>query len=242
MTGQRTTTDWLRAKAARGIRLLPVLALDALLIVASYGAALALRFDGAVPRPSMVFFGQVIGIIVVAYLVGNYFFGIYRTAWQYASVADAVSLASAVGLVSVVLLGVNSLLTPRHIPLTVTAIAPALIFLSMGVAKLWPRLRAQAPFATWGGPSKTVLVAGAGHTGQMLAREFLQHPERQYKPIGFVDDDAKKRGMRIHGLAVLGGRGDIPDLVESRHVDVVALAMPSANGATIRDYVGICQQ
>src|SRR3990172_10785860 len=98
MTGQRTTTDWLRAKAARGIRLLPVLALDALLIVASYAAALALRFDGAVPRESMVFFGQVIGVIVLAYLVGNYFFGIYRTAWQYASVADPASPASPVRL------------------------------------------------------------------------------------------------------------------------------------------------
>ena len=237
-----TSMSRMRAGALRGVQLLPVLTLDALLVAASYAAGLALRFDGAVPRESMVFFGQVIGIIVLAYLVGNYFFGIYRTAWQYASIADAVSLASAVGLVSIVLLGVNSLLSPRPIPLTVTATAPALIFLSMGVAKLWPRLRAQAPFATWGGPSKTVLVAGAGHTGQMLAREFLQHPEWQYKPIGFVDDDAKKRGMRIHGLAVLGGRGDIPELVESRHVDVVALAMPSASGATIRDYVGICQQ
>src|SRR3990170_2319103 len=192
--------SWLRAKAARGVRLIPVLVLDALLVVASYAAALALRFDGAVARESMVFFGQVIGVIVLAYLVGNYFFGIYRTAWQYASVADAMSLASAVGLVSILLLGVNSLLTPRPIPLTVTGIAPALIFLAMGVAKLWPRLRAQAPFANWGGP-------------------------------------VKKRGMRIHGVAVLGDRHDIRELVRSRHIDAVALAMPSAPGATIRDYV-----
>src|SRR3990172_7561061 len=242
MTGQRTTTDWLRAKAARGIRLLPVLALDALLIVASYAAALALRFDGDVPRESMVFFGQVIAVIILAYLTGNYFFGIYRTAWQYASLADAITLASAVGLVSVLLLGVNVFLTPRHIPLTVTGMAPVLIFLSMGVAKLWPRLRTQAPFTGWGGPTQTLLLAGAGDTGLMLAHEFLQHPEWGYKPIGFVDDDPKKRGMRIHGLGVLGGRDDIPELVQMRHVDVVALAMPSAPGVVIRDYVGVCQQ
>lgn len=226
----------------RGLRILPVLALDALLVVASYAAALALRFDGDVPRVSMIFFGQVIAVIVLAYIAGNYFFGIYRTAWQYASLSDAITLASAVGLVSVLLLGVNVFLTPRHIPLTVTAIAPALIFLSMGVAKLWPRLRAQAPFAVWGGPVQRVLIAGAGHTGQMLAREFLQHPEWEYRPIGFVDDDPRKQGIRIHGLPVLGRRYDIPELVESRRVEVVALAMPSASGATIRDFVGICQQ
>lgn len=235
---QRRGIRFLVAKA----RILPVLALDALLVVASYAAALALRFDGDVPRESMVFFGQVVAAIVLAYLVGNYFFGIYRTAWQYAGLSDAITLASSVGLVSILLLGVNVFLTPRHIPLTVTAVAPALIFLSMGTAKLWPRLRAQAPFTGWGGPVQRVLIAGGGHTGQMLAREFLEHPEWEYRPIGFVDDDPRKRGIRIHGLAVLGNRFEIPELVRTRHVDVVALAMPSASGATIRDFVGICQE
>jgi FlaA1/EpsC-like NDP-sugar epimerase len=232
----------IRYLAMKVIRAFPVLALDAILVVACYSAALALRFDGDVPRESMVFFGQVVAIIVLAYLAGNYFFGIYRTAWQYAGIADAMSLASAVGLVSVVLIGINVFLNPRHIPLTVTGIAPALIFLSMGVAKLWPRLRAQTPFATWGGRARRVLIAGAGHTGQMLAREFLQHPEWEYRPIGFVDDDPRKRGIRIHGLMVLGERSEIPDLVRAHGADVVALAMPSASGVTIRDFVGICQE
>lgn len=231
-----------KAAASRLLRLLPVLALDALLVVACYAAALALKFDGTIPRESMVFFGQVIAVIVLAYLVGNYFFGIYRTAWQYASVGDAMSLASAVGLVSILLIGVNVFLTPRHIPLTVTATAPALIFLSMGVAKLWPRLRTQQPFTSWGGPAQRVLIAGAGHTGQMLAREFLQHQEWEYRPIGFVDDDPTKRGTRIHGLPVLGTRHDIPDLVRAYAVDAVALAIPSASGAVTREFVGICQQ
>ncbi len=239
---ERRPANGVRAKIGRTLHLLPVLALDSLLVVACYAAALALKFDGTVPRESMVFFGQVVAVIVLAYLVGNYSFGIYRTAWQYASVADAMSLASAVGLVSVLLFGVNVFLTPRHIPLTVTAMAPVFIYLSMAVAKLWPRLREQAPFAHWGGPVQSLLIAGAGHTGQMIAREFLQHPEWEYRPIGFVDDDYRKTGMRIHGLAVLGSRFDIPALVRSHHVDVVALAMSSAAGATIRDFVGICQQ
>ena len=235
-------TNGVRAAVDRGVRLLPVLALDALLVVAGYAAALALKFDGNVPRDSMVFFGQVVAVIVLAYLAGNYFFGIYRTAWQYASIADAMSLASAVGLVSILLIGANVFLNPRYIPLTVTGTAPALIFLSMGVAKLWPRLRSQAPFTSWGGPVQRVLIAGAGHTGQMLAREFLQHPEWEYKPIGFVDDDPRKRGTRIHGLAVLGDRYDISELVRSHNVEMVALAMPSASGATTRDFVGVCQR
>ena len=240
LVSQRPRQQGIRLTAR--LRILPVLALDALLVVASYAASLALKFDGDIPRVSMVFFGKVIVVIVLAYIVGNYFFGIYRTAWQYASLADAMSLASSVTLVSILLMGADVFLNPRHIPLTVTATAPPLILLSMGVAKLWPRLRTQAPFFGWGGPVQRVLLVGAGTTGQMLAREFLQHPEWEYKPVGFVDDDAHKQGIRIHGLPVMGDRYDIPDLVEERHIDVVALAMPSAGGATIRDLVGICQQ
>jgi FlaA1/EpsC-like NDP-sugar epimerase len=236
-----TRRHGIRALAPK-LRVLPVIALDALLVVACYAAALALKFDGSIPRVSMVFFGKVIIIIVLAYILGNYFFGIYRTAWQYASLADAVSLASAVILVSILLTGADVFLNPRHIPLTVTATAPPIILISMGVSKLWPRLRMQVPLLGWGGPVQHVLIVGGGATGQMLAREFLQNPKWEYKPSGFVDDDPRKQGVRIHGLPVLGDRYDIPALVESRHIDVIALAMPSATGATIRDLLSICQQ
>lgn len=223
------------------VRLLPTLALDAALVVASYAAALALRFDGDVPGESVRFFGKVAPLIIAAYLLGNYFFNIYRTAWKYAGIMDAINLAFAVGLVSIIIFGVNAFLSPRHIPLTVNVTAPPLIFLSMGVTKLWPRLWARNPFGAWGGGAKRVLVVGAGNTGQLLAREFLQHPEWQYRPVGYVDDDPRKQGLRIHGLPVLGDRHAIRSVVERQGVGVVALAMPSASGATIRDIVGICQ-
>ena len=91
-TSMSSHPSGLRALLGRA-RILPVLALDALLSVASYAAALALKFDGDIPRVTMVFFGQVMILIVLAYIVGNFYFGIYRTAWQYASMADAVTLA-----------------------------------------------------------------------------------------------------------------------------------------------------
>src|SRR3989304_5510193 len=84
----RPRSAGLRGAVGRGLRLLPVPPPPALRVVASYAAALALRFDGDVPRESMVFFGQVIAVIILAYLTGNYFFGIYRTAWQYAGLSD----------------------------------------------------------------------------------------------------------------------------------------------------------
>src|SRR5262249_36885797 len=54
---------------------------------------------------------------------------------------------------------------------------------------------------------------------------------------GFVDDDPAKRGLRIHGVQVLGARDDLPRLVERHKPDEVLLAIPHAAPSTIRSIV-----
>ncbi|HEY8171584.1 MAG TPA: nucleoside-diphosphate sugar epimerase/dehydratase [Dehalococcoidia bacterium] len=224
------------------VRLLPVLLLDAAIVIAAYAAALALRFDGDVPGKSVRFFAEAAAPIAAAYIVGNFFFRIYRTSWKYAGIVDAFNLAVSIGVVSVFLFSVDVFLNPRHIPLTVMVVAPALMLIAMGAVKFWPRLWASRnPFGGYDAGVKNVLIVGAGHTGQLLAREFLQNPRWQYRPIGFVDDDRRLRGVRIHAVTVLGDRYDIPDICTRRGIDLIALAIPSAGGAAVRDIVGIVQ-
>jgi len=43
-----------------------------------------------------------------------------------------------------------------------------------------------------------------------------QNPGFGYKPIGFVDDNRGKRGVRIHGIPVLGTRRDLEELVHAQ--------------------------
>lgn len=224
------------------LRLLPVLALDAAIIVGAYAAALALRFDGDVPPESLHFFAGASWLIAVSYITGNFLFRIYRTSWKYAGIVDAFNLALSIGLVSIFLFGVNVFLNPRHIPLTVNMVAPALMLIAMGGIKFWPRLWASRnPFGGYDAAVKNVLIVGAGHTGQLLAREFLQNPRWQYRPVGFIDDDRRLRGVRIHSVTVLGDRFDIPEICAHKRVDLVALAIPSAGGAIVREVVGIVQ-
>lgn len=224
-------------------RLIPVILLDAAIVIASYAAALALRFDGDVPASSVRFFAAAAAPIAAAYIVGNLAFRIYRTSWKYAGIVDAFNLAVSIFVVSVFLFALNAFLNPRRIPLTVNVVAPALMLIAMGSVKFWPRLWASRnPFGGFDAGVRNVLIVGAGHTGQLLAREFLQNPRWQYRPIGFIDDDRRLRGVRIHGITVLGDRNDIPAIAADRSVDLVALAIPSAPGAVMREIVGIAQQ
>jgi FlaA1/EpsC-like NDP-sugar epimerase len=225
------------------LRLLPVLVLDAAVVTASFAAALALRFDGDVPSESWSFFWRVAAPVAIAYLVGNFSFGIYRTQWKYAGAVDAINIVLSIGTVSIFLFAINAFLDPRHIPLTVTVVAPALMLLAMGGIKFGPRLIASRnPFAGYDAGVRNVLIVGGGHTGQLLAREFIHNRRWQYRPVGFIDDDRRLRGVRMHSISVLGDRFDIPEICKKKRVDLIALAIPSAGGQVMRDIVGICQK
>ena len=50
---------------------------------------------------------------------------------------------------------------------------------------------------------KKVLLIGAGFAAQMIIREFAQL-QSGYRAVGCLDDNATKRGIKIHGVPVLG--------------------------------------
>ena len=52
--------------------------------------------------------------------------------------------------------------------------------------------------------ARRVLIVGAGDGGQLVLREILRNPSLGLNPVGFVDDDPLKRGLRFDGVRVLG--------------------------------------
>src|ERR671933_280626 len=57
--------------------------------------------------------------------------------------------------------------------------------------------------------AREVLVVGAGNGGQLVVAELRRNPELGV-PIGFVDDDPRKLGMRVAGLKVEGTTDQLP--------------------------------
>ena len=44
--------------------------------------------------------------------------------------------------------------------------------------------------------ARTVLIVGGGDGGRLVVRELLRNPDLGLRPVGFVDDDPRKRGMK----------------------------------------------
>ena len=73
-------------------------------------------------------------------------------------------------------------------------------------------------------PRCRVLIYGAGTTGTQLATALKAH--ESIDPVAFVDDNASLQGMQLMGLPV-HPPSRIAELVQSRHIHRVLLAMPS---------------
>ena len=77
---------------------------------------------------------------------------------------------------------------------------------------------------------KEVIVVGAGDAAQLILKEMLRTPALGYTPIGLIDDDPRKKNLRLHGIRVLGTTDELPHILRDRRPDELLIAIPSASG------------
>lgn len=222
---------------------IPEILADIVLIACAFVLAFFLRFDFGIPPEQLELLKTFILPVVVAKLIIFYFAGLYRRMWRYASVRDfyIILWASILGTLAtiVIIFFIYRGPFPRSVValdgvLTVALIA-GLRFTTRGIRELRPR-SLLAPAV------KPVLIAGAGDTGEAILREMLRHPELDYKPVGFVDDDPRKQGLRIHGVRVLGARRQLRQLINKYQIEEVIISMPTVSREVIRDIFFQCQE
>ena len=90
---------------------------------------------------------------------------------------------------------------------------------------------------------REVLVIGGGDGGRLVVRELMRNPELHLRPIGFLDDDPRKLGIRDeHGLKVLGNTSsDLARVLDEVEPDEVVIAIPSAPGTLRARVVMACR-
>src|SRR3990172_12545101 len=91
------------------------------------------------------------------------------------------------------------------------------------------------------GRLKRFLIVGAGNTGETLLRDIHRMQVIQYEVVGFIDDDAAKQGISIHGIPVLGTVERLPEICENRNIEEIAIAMPTASHQELRRVIQVCE-
>jgi FlaA1/EpsC-like NDP-sugar epimerase len=248
---------------------LPQLAVDGALVTLAYYLAFQLRFNSGPPRDYARLREATVWWVLVGAMPVLVLARVYQRRWRYSGQRDYEAVVRAV--VAIVLLTVVAIdvLRPAqryvpiagarpvdgHVRLGAVAVALpngvivlfallALVFL-VGVRAIARSVYERRPLAAFRGRKgeRTVLIAGAGEGGRLVAREIMRNRELGLVPVGYVDDDPAKRRLRIEGLRVRGNsEGDLPRILDEAEPDEVIIAIPSAPGSTRARIVRECRE
>ncbi len=213
-------------------RSLLVLATHLGLIVGAHLSAFALRFEGEAPPPFDRMMWRYLPLVLLIYWGGLWLFGIQSGLWRYVGLHDLrriflASLASSGAFWLFTHLALGQTQYPRSV-IVLTGLLSGVYIAGIRLVVRW--------FREWlqivGPTARRVLIVGAGHAGELLARDMLSDPSFNSRPVGFIDDDPVKRKMKIHGVPVVGTIADIKRAADRLEVHEIIVALPSAGTGT----------
>jgi len=196
------------------------------------------------------FFELLAFVLLVKLLVFGYF-RLYAGWWQYVSIQDLVETFKASHISTAIILGaiyacralfVYQAVTVRlAVPDTVLIIDWAATIALVGGLRFLVRVIREGSRPVSPAGLIRVLIIGAGDAGEGVLRELYRLPVERYHVVGFVDDDPKKRGMRIHGVPVLGGVADLAAVAEKQNAQEVVIALPQPTRDELRRIIEVCK-
>src|SRR3954469_6853169 len=183
------------------------LVFDAVLVVAAWRLTFFLRFDKTTP----VFYRhlldwRVVSLVVAIKMATFVLFGFYNRWWRYVSTRDMWGAARGVTVAcltsSLVVYFVDPVGQVR-LPRSVAVMDWLLLLAFVAGARMLARTVMERPSGRGlVARGKEVIVVGAGDAAQLIVKELLKSPSLGYTPIGLIDDDPKKKNLRIHNVRV----------------------------------------
>ncbi|MBV9165779.1 MAG: polysaccharide biosynthesis protein [Solirubrobacterales bacterium] len=251
----------------------PQLLADGVLVALAYYLAFRLRFEegfsGSAHR-----YGELLQVtlawVVPLALVVLAVFGQYQRLWTFVGQRDYEAVAKGMVVATLLIVGVIALLHPvvatpptprvaihhRVVSLesgavTLPASVIALFFL-LGLALLvgmrfLVHLVAEGRVRSFrvAKGARDVLIVGGGSGGRLVVRELARNPGLRLRPVGFIDDDPRKQGLKDeYGLRVLGTTAgdDLARVLDEVEPDQVIIAIPSAPGTLRARVVAACRE
>jgi FlaA1/EpsC-like NDP-sugar epimerase len=196
------------------------------------------------------FFQLLMFVLLVKVIVFGYF-RLYAGWWQYVSIQDLIETFKASHLSTFIILicvyTVRFLYNCKVVSVTLAVPDTVLIIdwaatiaLAGGLRFLVRIIREGSRPVSPAGLTR-VLIVGAGDAGEGVLRELYRLPVEQYHVVAFVDDDPNKRGIRIHGVPIMGGVDELATVAERLGVEEVIIALARPSREELRRIIEICK-
>tara|TARA_B100000035_G_scaffold171575_1_gene146390 strand:- start:3536 stop:5431 length:1896 start_codon:yes stop_codon:yes gene_type:complete len=213
-------------------------------VIALYFAFL-LRFDFQIDSEYNQLFLVWCPLFVSFQIVAFYSMSLYARIWRYTSLQDLFPILSSLfASWALACICILSLMGSEGYPRSILFIYFIInIIFTVGsrlIVRIYFSFYHSSNFIKDNKNIKTLLLVGAGKTGDKIAREILTTSRDKYSIVGFVDDDSTKQGAMLQGVKVLTTVQNLPEITIS--YDEIIITAPSANGDQMRRIVDSCKK
>ena len=229
------------------VRVACLMLLDVMLLYLACLLALLSRFDlsihtlmrdsGFLPALHAAFPWMAIGMIALFIPLK-----LYSSLWEFAGVEELLHILCACFLFAaatllLILFGVLDL--PRSFPVLAGLYLVALLSASRFSYRLIRTILHRSGSEK---RKKRTMLIGAGSAGMLVLREFQTSENSQNNVVCVIDDDRDKLGKYIRNVKIAGTRDDIVALAQSRRIEEIVLAIPTAAVRERRNILQLCQK
>ncbi len=179
-------------------------------------------------------FASFLPLVLAAQVVAGLGFGLYVGRWWYGSFEEVAGMAKAVAIAAAALFVIDAVpLSHRAVPLSTILIAGFIALVLMGAVRYVRRLAVERRKRPSQEGAQRIVVFGAGEGGVQVISAMLRDRDSPYLPVALLDDDPRKRNLRIMGVPVEGTRARLADVAAAHEANMVLIAIPSADSTLI---------
>ena len=229
------------------IRISLLLIYDVLVILLAEYLALLIRYEFNPSKIKMAYIVSlehysIINIICTILIFG--LFSLYESLWRYASVTELLNLTMACLVSSgVQLVGTYMLEYRMHRSYYILYF---LLLLPMMMAGRFSyrllRILKQRLYLPGSEQAVITMVIGAGDAGLAIIKELQTSTHLNNKVVCVIDDSVMKKGSKILGVPIVGGRDKIISNVKKYHVQEIIFAIPTLSNEEKKKILNICKE
>ncbi len=211
--------SWPKRFNARFNKRIAVVAIhDIVMAMLSFELAVWFRYQTYGKPQEFFFLWHGTAIFTIVCFVVFWRMGLYRGIWHYASLSDVITIVKAVTLAILIFLPVMFVLDrlanfPRSAMFLNWPLLVVLLMASRLVYRFSKDGDLRAVFERTDDGRVPVLLIGAGDEAETFIRGLARDRLAPYRVVGIVDHKTSRIGRDIRGVTVMGGLGEVADIV-----------------------------
>jgi len=208
--------------------MLSLLAVDSLLVLATWWLAFWLRFNLEIPDEFVDLAWSSSPLPLLAYGAGMAGARVYRHVWRFTGMPELRQLALGVFLAGLLTAAGILMLRLPNFPRSVLLLHPLLALVALGGIRAVWRTFSERPVVGHASARPLLIVGSLQDASDALRALKGSH---QWRPVGIVSPEPGELGRSLQGVPVLGGHDAVASVAKATGASTVLVASPPGSGA-----------